>query len=98
MFLEVDGRHVKTRMIGYQMAMSSSDWKWASTDAIIITFRMRRSRGKMYIRRGCLRVCLSLAAFPHYCTDPDVTWGNGRGASSCALLGRFAISAQVSLQ
>jgi len=24
-------------------------------------------------------VCLSLAAFPHYCTDPDVTWGNGRG-------------------
>jgi len=27
-------------------------------------------------------VCLSvssLAAFPHYCTDHDVTWGNGRG-------------------
>ena len=24
------------------------------------------------------RVCLSEAAFPHYCTDPDVTWGNGR--------------------
>jgi len=24
-------------------------------------------------------VCLSLAAFPHYCTDPDVTCGNGRG-------------------
>ena len=23
-------------------------------------------------------VCLSLAAFPHYCTDPDVTWGIGR--------------------
>jgi len=27
----------------------------------------------------CLRICLSLAAFPHYCTDPDVTRGNGRG-------------------
>jgi len=27
---------------------------------------------------GHLCVCLSLAAFPHYCTDPDVTWGNGR--------------------
>ena len=26
----------------------------------------------------CLSVCLSLAAFPHYCTDPDVTWWNGR--------------------
>jgi len=24
-------------------------------------------------------VCLSLATFPHYCTDPDVTWRNGRG-------------------
>ena len=23
-------------------------------------------------------VCLSLAAFPHYCTEPDVTSGNGR--------------------
>ena len=26
----------------------------------------------------CLSVCLSLV-FPHYCTDPDVTWGNGNG-------------------
>jgi len=24
-------------------------------------------------------VCLSLDALAHYCTDPDVTWGNGRG-------------------
>jgi len=29
----------------------------------------------------CLSVCLSLAAFPHYCIDPHVTWGNGRGCS-----------------
>jgi len=27
----------------------------------------------------CVSVCLSLAAFPHYCTDSDVTWGNGSG-------------------
>jgi len=31
----------------------------------------------------CLSVCqsvwLSLAAFPHYCSDPDVTWRNGIG-------------------
>ena len=26
----------------------------------------------------CLCVCLSVDAFPDYCTDPDVTWGNGR--------------------
>jgi len=44
-----------------------------------ITFRVRRSRGEMYIGHGRLRVCLSvslsLAAFSHYCTDPDVAWG-----------------------
>ena len=38
-----------------------------------------------------LSVCLSLAAFPHCCADPDVTWGNGRVCSpSCALLGGLA--------
>jgi len=27
----------------------------------------------------CVSVCLSAATCPHYCTDPDVTWGSGRG-------------------
>jgi len=27
----------------------------------------------------CVCVCLSAAVQPHYCTDPDVTWGRGRG-------------------
>ena len=27
----------------------------------------------------CLSVWLSAAACQHYCTDPDVTWGSGRG-------------------
>jgi len=36
-------------------------------------------RLNVYSGHGRLCVCLSLAAFPHYCTDPDVTWGNGRG-------------------
>ena len=27
----------------------------------------------------CLSVCLSAAACLQYCTDPDVTWGSGRG-------------------
>jgi len=53
----------------------------------LITFSVRRSRGEMYIVHGrlCVSVCvsvrLSLAAFPvpHYCTDPNATWGNGRG-------------------
>jgi len=46
---------------------------------LVITFRVRRSRGEIYIGHGRLCVCLSLAAFPHYCTDPDVSWGNGKG-------------------
>jgi len=25
-------------------------------------------------------VCLSLAAFPQYCTDPDVSWGMAGGS------------------
>jgi len=56
----------------------------------LITFRVRRIRGEMCIGHGrlcvclclsvCINVCLSLATFPHYCTDPNVSWGNGRGA------------------
>jgi len=46
---------------------------------IFITFRVRRSRGEMYSGHSrCL--CLPVVAFPHYCTDPDVTWGMVGGA------------------
>ena len=47
----------------------------------------------------CVRVCvcLSAAVRPHYCTDPDVTWGVVEAAPSCALLGGFAIGAPVAL-
>jgi len=70
-----------------------------------ITFRMSRSRGEMHIGHGrlcvclsvCLPVCPSLAAFSHYCTDPDVTLGMVGVLSSCALLGGFAIGVRISL-
>ena len=46
----------------------------------------------------CLCACLSIAACPHYSTDPDVTWGNSRGCPLfCELFGRFAIGVRVSL-
>ena len=38
---------------------------------VLMTFRVSRRRREMYIG---LRVCLSLASLPYYCTDPDVTW------------------------
>jgi len=28
----------------------------------------------IFVTRVCPCVCLSTAAFPHYCMDPDVTW------------------------
>jgi len=55
---------------------------FGKTSLALVTFRVRRSQGEMYIGHKtaiCVSVCLSLAAFPHYCTDPDVTSGNGRG-------------------
>jgi len=38
-----------------------------------------------------MSVSLSLAAFPHYCMDPDVTWGNGRG---CPLVVQYWVYLQ----
>jgi len=46
---------------------------------LIITFCVSRRRHKMYCGHVRLCVCLSAAVRPHYCTDPDVTWGHGRG-------------------
>ena len=40
----------------------------------------------------CLSVCLSLASLPHYCTDPDVTWGNGR---ECPLVVQYWADLQL---
>jgi len=65
------------------------------------TFRVSRRRREMYSGHARLCVCVSLAAFPHYCTDPDVTLGMaGVPLYSCevlALMGGFAIGVRVSL-
>jgi len=91
--------------LGLQL-MRHSNHSHRSVDVeAVITFRVRRSRGEMYIGHGrlsvcvCVCVCLSLTAFPRYCTDPDVglTWWMVGVPSSCALLGGFVIGAQVSL-
>jgi len=37
------------------------------------------SRASVCLSAFCMSVCLFVAVCPHYCTDPDVTWGNGRG-------------------
>ena len=64
----------------------------------VITFRVSRRPREMYCGHArlcvCLCVCLSVAACPHYCTDPDVTWGVVGMPPSCALLGGFATGAR----
>jgi len=45
----------------------------------LITFRVSRRPREMYCGHARLCVCLSAAACLQYCTDPDVTWGSGRG-------------------
>jgi len=54
----------------------------------------------MYIghARLCVSLSLSLAAYPRYRTDPDVTLRNGKGAPLVVhYVGAFAIGAWVSL-
>ena len=67
----------------------------------LITSRMSCRRREMYCSHArlcvCLSVWLSADACPHYCTDPDVTWGVVGDAPNCALLGGFAIGARVAL-
>jgi len=54
---------------------------WNSFSTAAITFSVSRRRCKMYCGHARLCVCLSVCPRPHthYCTDPDVTCGRGRG-------------------
>jgi len=51
----------------------------------------------MYIGHARLCACLSSLHAYIYCIEQDVTWGMVGVPPSCALLGRFAIGARVSL-
>jgi len=51
--------------------------------SVLMTFRVSRRQREMYIGHARLCVCLSLAARPHYCTDPDVTCIIGRICNWC---------------
>jgi len=56
-----------------------TSWQIKLRTISVITFCVSRSRRKMYCGHARLCVCLSVAVRPHYCTDPDVIWGHGRG-------------------
>ena len=50
----------------------------------VVAFCIRHSQEKCILVTPvcvcvCVSVCLSLAAFLHHCTDPDVTLGNDMG-------------------
>jgi len=52
-----------------------------ATILINLNLNLSRRQREMYSGHGrlcvcvCVSVCLSAAAFPQYCADPDVTWG-----------------------
>jgi len=60
-------------------------WQIRAPDRKGVTFCASRRRRKMHCGHTrlclcvCVSVCLSAAVRPHYCTDPDVTWGRDRG-------------------
>jgi len=64
---------------------------------LYITFRVSRRRRDCIVATRICVSCLSLAAFPYYCMDLDLTLGMVGVPRSCARFCRFAISARVSL-
>ena len=61
---------------------------------LLITFCVSRRRREMYCGHARLCVCVSVCPRPHaytLCTDPDVTWGSGRG---CPLVVHYWVDLQ----
>jgi len=57
---------------------------------VSLHFAWRIAEAKCVVATAvCVSVCLSLAPFPHYCTDRGVTWGNRRGAIWLCTVGRI---------
>jgi len=54
----------------------------SSTDDVTMWIGLRNQRDEYTVRVSSTWnvVCLCLATFPHYCTDSDVTWVDGRGS------------------
>jgi len=100
-----NGRQIQTNKLNKRVK-SSADSKlqlnklWQFRIFLIrLTFYISResktTRNVLWSRasvRLCLSVCLSAAACPHYCTDPDVTWGSGR---RCALVVHYWADLQL---
>ena len=74
-------------------ALVAAAWQWILLHSTWVIDDMKC----ILVTCVCVSVSLSLTAFPHYCMDSDITWGMVGVPPSCALLGRFAIGARVSL-
>jgi len=70
---------IVTHGVGISSAAGTFFSSSVSRAALFVIFHVSRRRHEMYSGPARLCVCLSLTAFPYYYTDPDVTWGNGRG-------------------
>ena len=62
----------------------------AILNGYVITYHIRHNQARCIVTTAvCVSVCLSLTAFLHYCTHPDVTLGNGRDALLLCGIGRI---------
>ena len=61
-----------------QSYKTSLNCRGGDTTIVLVTFCMSHAKCTVVThvcQCVCVSVCLSAAVCPHYCTDPDVTWG-----------------------
>jgi len=86
-YVNTEGRAQQTRAAITPPGFAREDWKiiraLSEVFAVVVTFRTSRRQCEMYCGHThlCVCVCLSVCSqlHSHTCTDPDVTWGSGRG-------------------
>jgi len=96
--LATDSITERIRIAAYKSLYKHSHTQYHSTlfryysSDILLHFALVVDDAKcIVVTRVCLSVCLSAAVRQHYCTDPDVTWGHGRG---CPLVVHYWVDLQ----
>ena len=70
----------RLQCFGTSLFLKKKYGAYAAVPARYISRESKTTRNVLWSRASvCLSVCLFAAACPHYCTDPDATWGSGRG-------------------
>jgi len=67
----------RLQCFGTSLFLKKKYGAYAAVPARYISRESKTTRNVLWSRASvCLYVCLSAAACPHYCRDPDATWGS----------------------